>query len=306
LISNHRADSIKEIMPLTHTRTFRLRFYECDANGHLNSANYLRLMQETAFDASAVAGYDMDRYDQLQHHWLIRESQVEYLLPLHYNQRVTVTTWIADFRRVTSRRAYEFRLAETGELAARAFTDWVFVDTVKNRPASIPQTLVDDFYPEGAPAEFPLRQPFPTSPPPPPGAFQMRRQVIWQDIDSFQHVNNAVYLDYFNECGFQVSAAFHWPWQRMAEQGFAFVLRQARLQYLQPAVLGDELLLTTWVSEVHRATSARHFTLHRVCDSVLLAQAYALSAAVDLHTAKPLRLPQQMLVDFAPNIAHQE
>lgn len=293
-------------MPLTHNRTFRVRFYECDANGHLNSANYLRLMQETAFDASAAAGYDMNRYDQMHHHWLIRETQVEYLLPLHYNQRVTVTTWIADFRRVTSRRAYEFRSTETGELAARAFTDWVFVDTVKNRPASIPQTLVDDFYPEGAPAEFPPRLPFPASPPPPPEAFQMRRQVSWQDIDSLQHVNNAVYMDYINECGFQVSAAFHWPWHRMVALGIAFVLRQARLQYLQPAVLGDELLITTWVSDVRRATSARHFTIHRAGDGVLLAQAYALSAAVDLNTGKPVRLPQQMLADFAPNIANPE
>jgi acyl-CoA thioester hydrolase len=91
-------------MPLTYTRNFRLRYYECDASGHLNSANYLRYMQETAFDASAAAGYDVNRCARLQRHWLIRESQVEYLLPLRYNQRVDVTTWIADFRRVTSRR----------------------------------------------------------------------------------------------------------------------------------------------------------------------------------------------------------
>lgn len=291
-------------MPLTHSRTFRVRFYECDANGHLSSANYLRLMQETAFDASAAGGYDMYRYDQMQHHWLIRESQIEFLLPLHYNQHVTVTTWIADFRRVTSRRAYEFRLAETGELAARAFTDWVFLDTVNHRPASIPHTLVNDFFPEGAPAEFPPRQPFPALSLPPPGAFKIRRQVAWQDIDSLQHVNNAVYMDYFNECGFQVCAAFHWPWKRMNDQGFALVLRQAHLQYLQPAVLGDELEITTWVSDVRRATLTRHYTLHRSCDGVLLAQANTLSAAVDLHSGRPVRLPQQMLEDFAPNIAH--
>ena len=53
-------------MPLTHTRTFRVRYYECDANGHLTSANYLRYMQETAFDASTAAGYGIDRYDRMQ------------------------------------------------------------------------------------------------------------------------------------------------------------------------------------------------------------------------------------------------
>jgi acyl-CoA thioester hydrolase len=214
-------------MPLTYTRTFRVRFYECDAKGHLNSAYYLRYMQETAFDASAAAGYDMARYDQMQRHWLIRESQVEYLLPLRYNQRVAVTTWIADFRRVTSRRAYEFRLAETGELAARAFTDWVFLDTANNRPSSIPQSLVDDFFPEGTPAHFPARKPFPNSSPP-PGMFCMHRRVAWQDIDAMQHVNNAVYMEYINECGFQVCAAFHRPGSACGT-GFCHLLRQARL-----------------------------------------------------------------------------
>jgi acyl-CoA thioester hydrolase len=290
-------------MPLSHTRNFRVRYYECDANGHLNSAVYLRFMQETAFDASAAAGYDLNRYNQLQHHWLIRESQVEYLLPLRYNQVVDVSTWIADFRRVTSRRAYEFRLAESGELAARAFTDWVFLDTAKNRPASIPQSLVDDFYPEGLPAEFPPRQPFPAAPPPAPGTFRMRRRVSWEDIDAMQHVNNAVYMDFINECGYQVCAAFQWPWQRMSAEGFAIYLRQARLQYLQPALLGDELEIATWVSQVRRATSARHYTIQRVSDGALLAQATTLGAWVDLHTGQPMRIPQHMLADFAANIA---
>jgi acyl-CoA thioester hydrolase len=293
-------------MSLTHTRTFRVRFYECDANGHLNSAYYLRYMQETAFDASAAAGYDMARYDQMQRHWLIRESQVEYLLPLRYNQCVAVTTWIADFRRVTSRRAYEFRLAETGELAARAFTDWVFLETVNNRPSTIPQGLMDDFFPEGAPEHFPPRKSFPASPPPPPGVFCMYRRVAWQDIDTMQHVNNAVYMEYINECSFQVCAAFHWPWQRMVEQGFVIFLRQAHLQYLQPAILDDELKITTWVSRINRASAGRHYTIHRAQDGVLLAQAYTLGVWVDVNTLQPIRIPQKMLDDFTPNMVSED
>lgn len=48
-------------MPLIHTRQFRIRHYECDAYGHLNNVNYLRYMQETAFDASAVRHYTITR-----------------------------------------------------------------------------------------------------------------------------------------------------------------------------------------------------------------------------------------------------
>ena len=96
-------------MPLTHVRTFRVRHYECDAYGHVNYANYLRYMQEAAFDASAAAGYDLDRYEAMGRHWLVRETDIEYLRPLRYGDTVQVKTWVADFRRIRSRRAYEFR-----------------------------------------------------------------------------------------------------------------------------------------------------------------------------------------------------
>ena len=87
-------------MPRTQTRTFRVRFGECDAYGHVNNTNYVRYMQEAAFDASAAAGYDFARYDALGQYWLVRETEVEYLKPLVYGDTFEVKTWVADFRRV--------------------------------------------------------------------------------------------------------------------------------------------------------------------------------------------------------------
>jgi acyl-CoA thioester hydrolase len=75
-------------MPLTHVRTFRVRHYECDAYGHLNYANYLRYMQEAAFDATAAAGYDLARYEAMGRRWLVRETDIEYLRPLRYGDSV--------------------------------------------------------------------------------------------------------------------------------------------------------------------------------------------------------------------------
>ena len=63
-------------MTRIYQRSFRIRHYECDAYGHLNNANYLRFMQETATDASADAGYDIHRYRQLGTIWLIHESEI--------------------------------------------------------------------------------------------------------------------------------------------------------------------------------------------------------------------------------------
>src|SRR5574338_516697 len=122
-------------MPATFKREFRVRQYECDAYGHVNHANYLRYMQEAAIDASAAVGYDEARYNAIGHVWFIRETEIEYLRPLLYGDTVVITTWVGDFRRVRSRRFYEFHHAVSGELMARASTDWVYLEPDTGRPA---------------------------------------------------------------------------------------------------------------------------------------------------------------------------
>jgi acyl-CoA thioester hydrolase len=293
-------------MPLKHTRTFRIRYYECDANSHLNNTNYLRLMQEAAFDASAAAGYGLERYQAMGRFWLIRESQVDFLRPLHYNDVVHVTTWISDFRRVTSRRVYEFHLESSGELIAQASTDWVFMDAISNMPTGIPAQLVKDFYPEGAPTSFPPRTPFPKPPPPPPATFHTPRKVAWQDIDGMNHVNNAMYMNYVSEAAFQVVAAFGWPWERMTAAGFGIFIRRLRIQYLQPALLNDDLDISTWGYGVKRAMADRHYLLNRVSDGALLCQANTLGVWVDLQSGQPIRIPKEFLADLQPNISSDE
>ncbi len=110
-------------MSVVHHETFRVRYCERDAYGHLNNINYLRRMQEAAFGASATIGYDFARYDEIGHLWLVRETDIEYLAPLEYGDEVEVKTWMMDMRRFHSRRACEFTDTRTGRLAARASTD---------------------------------------------------------------------------------------------------------------------------------------------------------------------------------------
>jgi len=41
-------------------------------------SNYVRYMQETAFDASAAVGYSMARYATMDRYWLVHDTEVEY------------------------------------------------------------------------------------------------------------------------------------------------------------------------------------------------------------------------------------
>ena len=290
-------------MPMIHTRTFRVRGYECDALGHVNHANYMRWAQEAAFDASAAAGYDVQRYLELKTTWLIRETEIDYLRPVRYGNLVEVKTWVADFRRVRSRRAYEFRLAGTDQLVARAATDWVYLDRGSLRPVTIPKEMKLGFFPEGVPQESPRRQRFPEPPPPPEGVFVQHRRAEWRDLDEAGHVNNAVYLNYIEDCGQQMVSALGWPMSRMAANGSGVVARQHRIEYKLPAVLDDELELRTWLSDVAGSTAIRHSTIRRASDDALLQRARTVHVWIDLATGQRADLPQDFVSDLAPVIA---
>jgi len=283
-------------------RAFRVRHYECDAYGHVNHANYLRYMQEAAFDASAAVGYDVARYEAGGLQWLVRETDITYLRPLVYGDTVIVRTWVADFRRVRSRRAYALRLAGSDEPVATASTEWVLLDSATLRPATIPPEIIAAFHHPGVTAGE-RREPFPVAPPEPSGTFRMRRRVEWRDIDPAGHVNNANYLAYIEECNVGVAAAHGWPMARMMAASLGIVARRYRIEYRQPALLDDELEVTTYISDVKRATAVRHNTIRRVADGALLARAHALWVFIDLATGRPRRIPPDFMAAFQSNVA---
>jgi len=289
-------------MPRIHTSEFPVRFYECDAYGHVNNSNYVRYMQEAAFAASAAAGYPDEEYQRLGILWLIRDTEVEYLSPLRYGDTAQLTTWVDDFRRVRSRRKYEIRRKDADTVLARGTTDWVLLDRESLHPISVPDQLKQAFFPEGIPAQRGQRQPFPAPPAPPPGAVTIQREVAWEDVDPAQHVNNAKYFTYLEESGIQAAAQFGVSMHAFLQQGFGTVARRTRIEYKQPAVLGDTLEITTFLSDARAVSATRHFIIRRQADQQLIAQAYILWVYVDLETGKPVRMPANLREDMASHI----
>lgn len=293
-------------MPVIHTETFRVRYYECDALGHLNNVNFLRYMEETAIRASSAAGYSPARYQEMDRLWLARQTEIEYLRSLSYNDEVQIRTWVAGFRGVRSKRMYEFTLTGSETLVARASTDWVFLQAQTGKPAAIPAEMADAFLPEGMPQDPPPRERFPVAPKPPPGVFPIHKRVEWRDIDQANHLNNASYLAYTEDCGLQVASAYGWPPERMQREGFAIIARRHQIEYLAPALLNEELVIATWISNVKQTTAVRHYTISRASDSTLLAQVNTLYVWVDIESGRPIRIPRGFMADFEANLSEED
>lgn len=290
-------------MPLTHTRAFRVHYLECDTYGRVHPAAYMRYAQESATDAAAAAGYDQKRHEELDRTWLIRETDIEYLHPLHYGDSVQVKTWVVDFRRVRSVRAYEFRNVGSGELVARAFTDWVHLELSTGKPVAIAPEMKAAFFPEGPPPPAPARARFPAAPAQPPGAFRQRRRAEWRDIDPVGHVNNAVYLTYIQDGALQSLASLGWPVSRMEAEGVAIATRSHRIEYRQPTPLDDELEIITWLSDLGDATVVRHTVITRPGDGAKITRARTVHAWVNTETGTPVAIPSSLAADLAHCVA---
>jgi acyl-CoA thioester hydrolase len=297
--------------PVIFKRAFRVRAYECDAYGHVNNANYLRYMQEAAAEASAAVGWDETRLRASGHLWFIRETDIEYLLPMKYGDTCDITTWVGDFRRVRSVRCYELH-NQRGELVARASTDWVYIDLASGQPASVPPNMIADFAPASlaAPADLTdtlqmstQRRKFPPAPAPPPGMYTQKRTVEWRDVDAAGHVNNATYLNYMEEAGVQAAKSVGWSINRMRAEGFAIVARRIQIEYRLQAALGEELTVSTFLSDVRRANATRHYIIARAEDGALVAQARGVFFSVDPDKGQIVRMPTAMLDDFALSIS---
>jgi acyl-CoA thioester hydrolase len=103
----------------------------------VNNVQYLQWMQDAAVQHSHHAGCTA-RTKALGATWVIRMHRIEYLRPAFARNRITVLTWVSNFRRVRSLRKYLFLVDDEDAPLARGETDWVFVKAVSGRPAAIP------------------------------------------------------------------------------------------------------------------------------------------------------------------------
>lgn len=268
-----------------HTSIFPVRYYDCDAYGHLNNVVYVRYLQQAALDADNTSGDDPMRSVAFACRWQTRRLDIEYLRPVRYGDTVEVTVAQHGLDAGTRRRRYAFRLAGADDPVAQAETEAILLDDRIETPAPLPEELA-----------------LPPLPAPPAGVFTLHRSVGWQDLDMTQRVNDATLLGFIEACSMAVIAAHGWPAARMAAEGFAIILRRHSVQHFIPPALGDELVIATWASDVKRVSAVRHYTIHRSRDGALLSRVDTLGVWVDLATGRPIRIPPQLLADFAPNL----
>jgi acyl-CoA thioester hydrolase len=111
-----------------------------DENGHVNNVVYIQWMQDVAVLHSDGTGCT-EATKNAGATWVVRSHKIEYLLPAFSGDLISVSTWVANFRRVRSLRRYKFIRKSDSAVLARGETDWVFLNSETGRLVTIPESV---------------------------------------------------------------------------------------------------------------------------------------------------------------------
>ena len=128
--------------------------------------------------------------------------------------------------------------------------------------------------------------------------FDYPHTVADDEIDEQGHANNVVYVAWMQAAALAHSAALGWTPQRYLQLGMGWVARSHAIEYLRPALAGDEIIVQTHVVDMKKVTSTRVYRIVRRADHELLAKAETHWVFVNYATGKPTRIPAEIAHAF--------
>ncbi len=208
--------------------TLTVRSYEVGLDGGVRPGVILRYLENLATRASAGLGYDNRWYRDHRGAWVVREMSLLLGARAAIDDDLRLATWVSDFRRVQAMRDYLITRADTGRLVARAQARWAYIDRLTGQLTRIPDDIISRMGPWGY-GMRPRRTLTPSDDLAPTASMPLVARVY--EADTQGHINNCVYLDWFDEAASQASAPAR-P-------------RFFRLEYIRPALPGDALIIHT-------------------------------------------------------------
>ena len=118
--------------------------------------------------------------------------------------------------------------------------------------------------------------------------------VAAADIDAYDHVNNAVYMTWFDRAAWEHSAALGLPIGKCLQLDRGMAVLRSVIAYLKPAVLGDTIRIATWLLPADgKLRVRRRFQVIREAEGATLARAEIEYACIELSSGRPSRWPPE-------------
>lgn len=121
-------------------------------------------------------------------------------------------------------------------------------------------------------------------------SYEYTLTVLKEHIDSLNHVNNVVYVQWLNDVSEK-----HWKEisNTNLDSKYFWVVLKHEIDYFGEAILGDNLTIKTQVGESLGAKSIRHVEIYKA--KKLLAKGKTTWCLIDAKTYKPKRIDNNIL-----------
>jgi acyl-CoA thioester hydrolase len=133
----------------------------------------------------------------------------------------------------------------------------------------------------------------------PPGAFDfptphlIELAVRPEDIDAYEHVNNAVYLTWLDHVAWSHSASLGVPLAQCVALRRGMAAQRIEIDYLRAAMRGDRIQAATWIVSCDgRLRAERRFQIKRAADGATLARARIDYVCINLDSGRAVRMPE--------------
>lgn len=219
------------VPPEAWADTLTVRSYEVGRDGAVRPGVILRYLENLATRASAGLGFDNRWYRERNAAWVVREMALLLGAQAAIDDELRLYTWVSEFRRVQATRDYLIVRGDSGRVVARAQARWAYIDRTTGLLARIPEALAARMGPWGY-AMRPRARPLTPTPDTPGGSGSLELVAREYEADTQGHINNCVYLDWFDEAARQALPQRPRP-------------RYVWLEYLRPALPGAALTIQT-------------------------------------------------------------
>ena len=126
-----------------------------------------------------------------------------------------------------------------------------------------------------------------------PGKVIQEIEVRFRDIDSMGHVNNAVFLTYFEE-GRKTFLAD--VLNIVDPKDYPFILAHIDCDFLKPVKLGDSLLLEVWIGEIREKSFAfKYRIVQRSDETAVYGKGESVMVLFDYKENKSIPIPKDFL-----------
>ena len=127
--------------------------------------------------------------------------------------------------------------------------------------------------------------------------YSERIMISEADLDANGHENNVKYVQWMQAIAHKHYDSIGGTALTLAI-GASWVIREHKIEYLQPAFAGEEIEVQTWVENIRRVRSLRKYRFIRISDEEVLVLGETDWVCVDAATGQPKRIPNEILETF--------